>query len=140
MTHHCSTLVLQCIDFRLGRPIPQLLGEMGILGDCDIVSIAGAAKTLATPTKPSHRETALDQIDIAVRLHSIDTVLLINHEDCGAYGGRAAFSSPEAEEASHAADMALATEVIRTQYPRLRVKQVLARISEAGQVSFQIIA
>jgi hypothetical protein len=71
---------------------------MRLLGDCDIISLAGAAKTLAAPVEPAYFETAMHQIALAVSLHGIDAVILVNHEDCGAYGGRQAFGSAEAEQ------------------------------------------
>jgi len=100
--HTCTALILHCMDFRLGKPIKQYLQERGLLGDCDIVSIAGASKNIARPTEPTDREFALRQIRTSVRLHEIKKVIVMNHTDCGAYGGR---SSPEDRESQHIADM-----------------------------------
>lgn len=59
-------------------------------------------------------ETILGQIDIAVRLHHIKKVVLVNHEDCGAYGES---GTPE----KHAEDLKNAKEGVNQAYPDLEV-------------------
>lgn len=131
--------MLHCIDFRFGKAIKDYLADRGLLGDCDIVSVAGAAKNIAAPQKETDLEFVLRQIDISTRLHGITTVILMNHTDCGAYGGRSAFSSDDEEKEKHASDMQKAREIILSRYPDLRVKKILARIKESGEVSFEEI-
>ena len=57
----------------------------------------------------------MDQIDIAVRLHHIKKVVLINHEDCGAYG-------QEGTAEKHAQDLQNAKEKILIKFPDLAVE------------------
>lgn len=134
MTHTCRTLVLHCIDFRLGKAINAYLGKTNHLGDCDIVSVAGAAKDLVSPAADASRDFILRQIDISKRLHNISRVILMNHTDCGAYGGRKAFASSEEEKNAHLGDMQKAQEYILTRHPDLSVKFVLAQIAENDEV------
>ncbi len=136
MSHTCSTLIIHCIDFRLGKPIKEYLGKQGLLGDCDIVSIAGATQNLVSPKNPSDVDLVLRQIDIATRLHNIQKVILMNHTDCGAYGGRSAFSSQEEENTSHVGDMQKAASIITEKYPTIAVECILADIHEDGEVNF----
>ena len=137
MSHTCKSLVLHCIDFRLGEPIKKFLESEQYLGDCDIVSIAGAAKNIAAPASPAEAEFVLKQIEISNRLHHIETVMLINHTDCGAYGGKAAFASAETEHDAHVSDMQKAKEIIMQKYPNLKVELALAHIDDSGKVSIQ---
>ena len=44
MSHQCKAIIIHCMDFRLIKETQRWLGEKGYLGDCDIVSIAGASK------------------------------------------------------------------------------------------------
>lgn len=137
MPHHCSTLVLHCIDFRFGSAIKQYLEENGLLGDCDIVSLAGAVKNIVSPANGADRELVLRQIDISRRLHGISRVVLINHTDCGAYGGRAAFVDRPAENKKHAEDLAAAKNVILQKFPDLAVSLMLAQIEPDGAIRFE---
>lgn len=84
------------MDFRFGEAIKNWLKEKGLLNNCDIVSLTGASKGLVSPKNPAEPEIILRQIEISSNLHKISQVILMNHTDCGAYGGRDAFASGEA--------------------------------------------
>ena len=60
-------------------------------------------------------DTILGQIEIAERLHHIKKIILINHEDCGAYG-----ESGTAKK--HTEDLRNATAKIQQLYPDLEVQ------------------
>lgn len=62
-------------------------------------------------------DTILGQIDIAKRLHHIKKVILINHEDCGAYGDPPA-GGPE----KHAEDLKNAAAALKQRYLDLAVE------------------
>jgi len=128
MAHTCKAAILHCIDFRLGPAIKKHLEEKGLLGDCDIVSVAGATKDFAFP---------MAQLELSNRLHETSRVILMNHTDCGAYGGRAAFDSDEAETEAHFSAMAEAKKALIEKIPTLEVSTVLARINEDGSVTFE---
>jgi len=72
-----ESLVAHCIDFRLQAYLDiWLQGKLGH-GNYDRVSLAGGVFDF---------DTILEQVRIAEHLHEIKRVILINHEDCGAYG------------------------------------------------------
>ena len=105
--------------------------EQRLLGDSDLVSIAGAAKNFLDPqTQP----VALRQVEISKTLHGIKDVHLINHTDCGAYGGRSAFAGEEAERRKHRDDLAAAADVIRGAFPDLSVVKWIAHLEELNHV------
>jgi carbonic anhydrase len=134
MSHHCSTLLLHCIDFRLAPAIKKYMEEQCFLGDCDVVSAAGAAKDIASPAIESDREFLLRQMDISKRLHNISKIVLMNHTDCGAYGGKSAFASKEAEIQNHLSQLESAKKFLSGRFPDLRIETVVAEIGENGQV------
>lgn len=116
------------MDFRLMEPIFSYLKEHGLVGSCDEVSLAGAIKAIADDQNGSAAQTILKQIELSKMLHHIDTVILMNHTDCGAYGGRAAFTSLAEEREKHAQDMRAVRDFIITRFPELTVETVLADI------------
>lgn len=140
MKHECKTLIIHCIDFRFGDAIKNYLKEKNMLGDCDIVSVAGAAKNIADPKLETDKEFLMRQIDISKSLHHIKEVILMNHEDCGAYGGRKAFTSYDEEKSRLITDMEKASEIIKNQYHDLKTRLVLAKIDEIGGVNFEEIS
>lgn len=101
-----ETLVVHCIDYRLQEYLdPWLQNELGH-GNYDRVSLAGGVFDF---------DSVLGQILIAKRLHEIKGVILINHEDCGAYGEE---GTPE----RHQADLEKASRKINATSPDLKIE------------------
>lgn len=105
MAHTCDALIVSCIDFRFQKYIRNWLDTNLKDKTFDYVGYAGGSKDIAT---------IMQQLDISVRLHDIKQVVLMNHEECGAYGAE---STPE----NHARDLRKAKEVILEKYPHLEV-------------------
>jgi len=123
------------MDFRLGSTISKYLEENGYYDDCDMISVAGAAKSIA-----EENESFVEaQIDLSKRLHNIQKVILMNHTDCGGYGGRSAFDSDEAEREAHTQDLQTAKERMLAKYPDLTIKTALAVVGEGGKVHIEEI-
>ncbi len=119
MAHTCSAALVHCIDYRIQPAIYQWLQDKQLLGDCDIISLAGAAKGI-----DESAPTLWDQIEISTRLHKINTLYLMQHTDCGAYGGR-----QDDDVVFHTEVLNRAAAVIPTKYPQVRVRKLLADIS-----------
>lgn len=126
--HTCKALIIHCMDFRLMEPIFSYLKKRGLVGMCDEVSLAGAIKSIADDPNGPVSQTLLKQIELSKALHHIDTVILMNHTDCGAYGGHAAFASLTEEREKHTQDMRAVRNHITSRFPELTVETVLADI------------
>jgi len=103
--HTCDGFIVACIDFRFQGFIKKWLGENFQGKTYDYVGFAGATKNL---------DTIIGQLDISVRLHHISQVVLIHHEECGAYGA-------ESTHDRHANDLNVAKKKILEKYPNLNV-------------------
>ena len=75
--HVTDAVVVHCIDFRFQKFLDIWLQENIKHGNYDRVSLAGGVFDF---------EYVMNQVEISNRLHKIKKVILINHEDCGAYG------------------------------------------------------
>lgn len=137
MSHSATALILHCIDFRFVHETVHFMKQQGLIDQYDDVGAAGAAKNLADPSETTDREFILRQIEIAVRLHGIRQVYLVNHRDCGAYGQ--IFSTSEAETARHAEDLRAAEALVLDKFPKLGVKKVLATLAAPGRVTFEVL-
>ena len=105
MSHHCYAVIVCCIDFRFQKYIRKWTDEALKGQTFDLVGFAGSTKDL---------ETILGQIDISVRLHHISRVVLIHHEECGAYGIDSTLEN-------HTADLLKAKSAILSRYPQLDI-------------------
>ena len=130
--HACRAVVIRCMDYRLAGPIREFLVSLGLKDQYDEVSVAGATKGLSN-------EILTQQVATAKKLHGISDVYIIHHTDCGAYGGREAFSDEQAERTKQIEDMHHAVATLQKTLPDLAYNLVLARVSEKDQVDFEMI-
>lgn len=103
--HTCSTIIITCIDFRFQKHIDRWIADNLEVGDFDRVAIAGGVYDF---------KYAFEQIAISHKLHAITKVILVNHEDCGAYG-------EEGTLERHTSDLQAAAQKIRDVYPDIDV-------------------
>lgn len=103
--HKAEVVIVTCIDFRFQEYINNWISQNFSPKTFDRVAIAGGVFDLGF---------VLKQVEISKRLHHIKKVVLINHEDCGAYGEA---GTPE----KYAEDLKNAAEKIKEQYPDLEV-------------------
>lgn len=121
-THHCDALVIHCIDFRFHEAIRDFLqNELG-LASYDLLTIPGAAKHFTAIGSAVRREGLLEDIGISVRLHAPKEIILINHSDCGAYGGATVFTSVEEERKNHESALKEAAEALRQNFSGITIK------------------
>lgn len=106
MDHHAESIVITCIDFRFQEVIDKWISQNFSHRTFDRVAFAGGVKSL---------EIILGQLEISVRLHHIKKVVLINHEDCGAYG-------EEGTKEKHAEDLKASKAKVLKIYPNLEVQ------------------
>ncbi len=132
MSHTCNSLLMHCMDFRFGKKMKEFMEEKNMLGDADLVSIAGSAKNIVNPETQAF---ALRQIEISKSLHEMKEVVLVNHLDCGAYGGRKAFENDAAEYNKLTGDLKEARDIVKAKWPELSVKLWLAYIEEQDHES-----
>ncbi len=104
--HIAQNIVITCIDFRLQQAINKWIAQHFQTGTFDRVALGGGVKNL---------DIILGQIDMAVRLHHIKRVILINHEDCGAYG-------TEGTSLKHSEDLKAAKVKVKQTYSALEVE------------------
>ena len=133
--YHCDASVVGCFDNRFDTACRKLLKRIGVTQP-DPIKIAGGAKALASPEQEFHRTFVLDQIHKSIRLHGTDRVILMLHSDCGAYGGLAGrfHGDTDAETAQYHAELAVATEFLRSTIPGIKVESFILNFEGAWVV------
>lgn len=104
--HDCDAIVITCMDFRFQKYIEEW--EKENLGDFhfDRIALGGACFDFYA---------ILKQIEISYSLHHIKKVVIINHENCGAYGEAGTYER-------HVHDLSEAERKIERLYPNLDVE------------------
>jgi carbonic anhydrase len=83
--HKAKACVIACIDFRFQNSVQNFLKDKGYLGKCDTIILARASRDLVKPLEKFHKELILRQIDMSVKLHDPEEIIVIDHQDCGGY-------------------------------------------------------
>lgn len=125
------------MDFRFIHGLRQWMEQRNLLGDCDVIAVPGAAKVLADPQMPEDADFFMRAVGVGVSIHRVQKIILMNHMDCGAYGGARAFTSPDVEHQRYERDLRAAAIVLQERYPHIIVQLMLAALREDGTVHIQ---
>lgn len=109
--HACEAAVIHCVDFRFRNETAAFIEKHLGIKTHDLWTMPGAAKAIVD--EQTGREYAKLVQRISGLLHHIEKVAIINHADCGAYGGRKAFETIEKEQEAHVRDLCRAREILR---------------------------
>jgi carbonic anhydrase len=132
MKHTCRAIAISCIDFRVQQAVRAHLASTGYDGDYDLLSVAGGAMGLAMSSPQAVRDFLMEQIRISSGLHQTSEVLFFPHEDCGAYGGAAAYASRQEEFARQLSDIDEAKREIASRFPGYEFRVSYVVISGDG--------
>ena len=126
-THTCKGVALHCIDFRFRKRLEEFLHERFLNDDYDLIVVAGSVKSLAGERDGSCFLT--EQFDISLRLHVPSVIVLLQHEDCGAYGGSVAFTDFEAELNFQKEELRKAAALLYERFPKVAIERYFIRLS-----------
>ncbi len=123
--HKTKALVLTCIDFRFVDFEQDFLKSQKLDHQYDWLSLAGASLALAD--FPSHADTEVfwEQLQLSSQLHNIEKVIILDHQDCGAYARKMDLQlsqNPLEEINIHRQYLHQAYEAIAKGYPNLEIE------------------
>ncbi len=132
MSHQCSHLVFRCMDFRIkSSALKELLETVGCCeGNYDLVSCAGSAKDLLS-AKEGEKLFLLKQIKLSIKLHHIDNVIVILHDNCGAYG----IENDKEEEETQKQDLAKIEKIIKDNFADIDFKGYIVKNTPTGDLT-----
>jgi len=122
-----DALLLNCIDYRLTGATTRYMEGRGMAGKYDQVVLAGAALGAKNDKFPAWGTTFWEHVQVAIDLHQIHQIIVIDHRDCGAYKvilGKDP-KDPREEFALHAAQMRSLKADIAARHPKLTVELLL---------------
>ena len=77
-------MVLSCMDPRFQPKVFNYLKKKKLTGKYSSFTIAGAAIGVTSKKFKKWQSTFLDNLSTSIKLHNINKLIVINHEDCGA--------------------------------------------------------
>jgi hypothetical protein len=99
-TNTCEAVVVHCYDFRIQHFLNEWLTKRFGIRNYDRISLPGGVKEFAY---------IQNQIRLSYQIHNVKRVILINHEDCAAYGSTGT-------KERHLSDLAYAEHVVQSMH------------------------
>jgi hypothetical protein len=130
--HGKKRLIFRCMDSRINPvKLSALLKSEGYEeGSYDLVSAAGAGKDLLDPTSNSF---LLKQVELSKKLHNIQEVVVLLHDNCGAYG----IEDPKEEEQVQKLDLASIRNLMIEKFPDLAFTGYILKGTATGKFTFE---
>jgi carbonic anhydrase len=133
-----DAMILGCIDPRIQEPMREFAVTHGLIGQYSKFTIAGAAIGVVAPAFVKWHRAFWDNLAATIQLHGIETVIAIDHRDCGAakiaYGDDS-ISTPEKEDATHRAALMQFRQQVGQRQPSLKVETLLMAL-DGSFISF----
>ena len=98
------------------------------VGQYSQFTIAGAAIGVVAPAFAEWHKAFWDNLATSIKIHGIETVIAIDHRDCGAARiayGDASIATPEVETETHRAAMAEFRKEVGERQPQLKIETIL---------------
>jgi len=119
--HSWDVLALSCIDGRFIKRTIDWISERAD-GTFDFRTEVGSSKVILD--SEIDKERFFNIIETSLKLHSIKEVWLIDHIDCGAYGGSKEHKNKDAEKQFHIEQLNKAAAIVKEKFPKLVVKKI----------------
>ncbi|HYM72370.1 MAG TPA: carbonic anhydrase [Stellaceae bacterium] len=123
-----EAMILTCIDPRVQEPVHAYAEKRKLTGQYSQFIVAGAAIGVVAPAFAKWHETFWDNLKVSVDLHGIESVIAIDHRDCGAakiaYGAEKV-ANADIETATHRAAMMEFRTQVGARHPTLKVEAML---------------
>tara|TARA_B100000579_G_scaffold394304_1_gene371561 strand:+ start:138 stop:533 length:396 start_codon:yes stop_codon:yes gene_type:complete len=119
-----EAMVLSCIDPRFQPKVYKYLNSKKLTGKYSSFTIAGAAIGVTAKKFKKWHSTFLDNLSTSIKLHNINKLIVINHEDCGAakiLNGKKKFNST-IENRIHKKSFKDLDKILNKKFPTLKVR------------------
>lgn len=123
-----EALLLSCMDYRLVDDVVRYMDGRGLTNKYDHVILAGASLGVLQDKNLSWGQTFWDHVGVAIDLHHIQKVIILDHRDCGAYK---VFLGPDAakdratETVNHSVRLKALKAAIIAKHPSLSVETLI---------------
>ena len=114
-------MVIRCMDSRFHAELPRLLAEHFGMERFEYDSPGAGSGGSRSVIDERSREVVFAALDLAVPLHHVWRLIIVDHVDCGVYGGSGRFGDPGAEHQFHAERLREAREIVHRSYPQLEI-------------------
>ena len=129
-------IVLTCMDYRFVGSIAEKLNALGYECDYDLFVAAGGSLMYSddrginvelASSFGAWQKSFEDHVGLAVNLHNVSEIVVVDHEDCGAYNAYYGEKTDEELEDLNESNMKTFVRKLKAKYPSLKVVTMMAR-------------
>lgn len=114
-----EALIIRCIDYRFVTQSRKFKENQGLTDKYDLLAFPGASKNI---------HQVFDAIKISNRLHKPKKIVIMDHEDCGAFG-----SSDSKLE--HVKSLRKAKKLLNIQFPKIPIELFYIKFSGVEKIN-----
>jgi carbonic anhydrase len=120
MIHSAPKYVIACIDFRFQKDFLKVCDEKLGVRSYDYHTFPGASKALIDQ---GSQNVIIDCIKNISKIHGTKNIIILDHQDCGAYGGSKKFGGDvQKEESFHRQKLQQAKTILKRVFPQMQIK------------------
>lgn len=126
-----KAMVLSCIDPRFQSIVYNYLKKKKLNGKYSSFTIAGAAIGVTADKFKKWHGTFWENLETSIKLHKINKLIIINHEDCGAAKiiNKEKIYNFNDEKKIHKISLIKIKKMFKKKYPRLKIELNLAYLN-----------
>jgi len=143
--HNANSLVLSCIDYRFIGPTMDYIYGLNNKNDFDYFVLAGSSLgyNQSIDTSGIWSITYEEHIRIAIKLHHIKEIIVIDHMDCGYYSAiyGEEVNTPEKEEYRHKYNINKFIDTLKNnpEFSYLSYTGLLINVDDENNLKFNVI-
>jgi len=124
-----KAMVLSCIDPRFQLPVFKFIKKKNLVNKHSSFTIAGSAVGVTHSKFKKWQQAFLDNLKTSIKLHKINRLIVVNHEDCGAIK-LAENNEDYNEDDIHKNSFKKLGKIINRKFPKLKLEFYIIRLDK----------
>ena len=124
-----KAMVLSCMDPRFQLPVFNFIKKKNLVSKHSSFTIAGAAVGVTHSKFKKWHQAFLDNLKTSIKLHKIEKLIVVNHEDCGAIK-LAENKNNYIEDEIHKNSFQKLEKIITKKFPKLKLEFYIIKLDQ----------
>ena len=124
-----KAMVLSCIDPRFQLSVFKFIKKKNLVNKHSSFTIAGSAVGVTHSKFKKWQQAFLDNLKTSIKLHKINRLIAVNHEDCGAIK-LAENKKDYKEDDIHKNSFKKLRKIINRKFPKLKLEFYIIRLDK----------
>jgi len=124
-----KAMVLSCMDPRFQLPVFKFIKKKNLVSKYSSFTIAGAAVGVTHSKFKKWHQTFLDNLKTSIKLHKIEKLIVVNHEDCGAIK-LTENKKDYIEDDIHNKSFQKLAKIIKKKFPKLKLEFYIIKLNK----------